>query len=95
MRPCLFRGRLTQQVFMGVPVAFHSPWIVDERGVLWRTRRRLQIIPAGLPQDHAPMLSTLRYMLQPFERIRVNGAEWKYMGHRRFPAGGRHVPGNP
>ena len=32
---------------------------------LWNAGRKLQIIPAGLPRDHLPILLTLRYPLQP------------------------------
>ena len=45
------------------PVGIHH--IVEECRVLWRTGRRLQLIPAGLPRDQMPILLTLRYTLQP------------------------------
>ena len=35
------------------PVGIHH--IVEECRVLWKTGRRLQIIPAGLPRDHMPI----------------------------------------
>ena len=45
------------------PVGIHH--IVEECRVLWKTGRSLQIIPAGLPRDHMPILLNLRYTLQP------------------------------
>ena len=36
------------------PVGIHH--MVEECGVLWRTGRRLELIPAGLPRDHMPIL---------------------------------------
>ena len=45
------------------PVGIHQ--IVEKCRVLWSTGRRLQLIPAGLPRDHMPILLTLRYTLQP------------------------------
>ena len=44
------------------PVGIHH--IVEDWRVLWKTGRRLQLIPAGLPRDHMPILLTLRYTLQ-------------------------------
>ena len=45
------------------PVGIHH--MVEECGVLCGTGRRLQLIPAGLPRHHMPILLTLRYTLQP------------------------------
>ena len=39
--------------------------IVEDCRVLWKKGRRLQIIPAGPPRDHMPILLNLRYILQP------------------------------
>ena len=39
--------------------------IVEDCRVLWKTGRRLQLAPAGLPRDHLPILLTQRYTLQP------------------------------
>ena len=39
--------------------------VVEECRVLWKTARRLQIIPAGQPRDYMPILLSLRYTLQP------------------------------
>ena len=33
--------------------------------MLWKTGRRLKLIPAGLPRDHTPIPLALRYTLQP------------------------------
>ena len=49
---------------------------------LWRTGRRLKIIPAGLPRDHVPILLTLRNTLQPPRRKAVEstpqlGDKWE------------------
>ena len=40
------------------PVGKHH--FVEECGVRWKTERRLQIIPAGLPRDHMPIILTQR-----------------------------------
>ena len=40
------------------PVGIHH--IVEECRVLWKTGRRHEIIPAGLPRDHMPILLKLR-----------------------------------
>ena len=52
--------------------------IEEERRVLWQTVRRLQIIPAGLPRDHMPILLTMRYtlQLQRAEAETQNGGKW-------------------
>ena len=44
------------------PVGLHH--IVEDCRVLWKTERRSQLFPAGLPRDHMPILLTLRYALQ-------------------------------
>ena len=58
------------------PVGIHRT--VEECRVLWKTGRRLQIIPAGLPRDHVPILLNLRYTLQPqrTEAETQSGAKW-------------------
>ena len=52
--------------------------IVNECRVLWKTGRRLQIIPARLPRDHMPILLNLRYTLQPqrTEAETQSGSKW-------------------
>ena len=45
------------------PVGIHH--IEEDCRVLWKARRRLQLVPAGRPRDHMPILLTLRHTLQP------------------------------
>ena len=58
------------------PVGIHH--IVEECRVLWKTGRRLQIIPAGTPRDHMPILLNLRYTPQPqrTEAETQSGDKW-------------------
>ena len=45
------------------PFVIHH--VVEDCRVLWKTERRLKLIPAGLPRDHTPIPLALRYTLQP------------------------------
>ena len=67
------------------PVGIHH--VVEDCCVLWKTERRLPIIPAGLPRDHQPRLLTLRYTLRPSEWRAQSGDKWDVQAIEDFAEG--------
>ena len=63
------------------PVGIHH--IVEECRLLWKTGRRLKIIPAGLPRDRVPVHLNLRHTLQPQTTVaeRKSGDQWDLPAH--------------